>query len=369
MIGGYPDGTFKPEKNISFAEAAKIIAVAFGREVSSGGSVWYEGYVRSLADAHAIPVSITDFTKQLSRGEMAEMIYRLHAKIMTNAFTSYEKLAGLPEPVSASSLSMSSAAASVGYKPYPYTFKISPTWKTDWNFYIDTVSPPVEDEKGYNYLAALYVDNAERMEDPHGKFSEFLRVKFPMGSAGPYISHFYQKPLGGVIGRALGSMKSAESLHLTYFVRFPKDFDFSRSGILPVLGGGIRASSYGAFGNEFSVGLYWTKKGEIGISGGFDIGSEQTTRVTGSTFVADGEWHRVDITANMNTIPVKRLNGVLIVQYDNTVIFNFDNIRFRSKAEEMWDSLGLYATDGDDIAFQITPKDMYLDLAGFTLEK
>lgn len=366
IIGGYPDGTFKPEKNISFAEAAKIIAVAFENDVSAEGSVWYEGYVRSLADVHAIPVSIQDFATLLTRGEMAEIIFRLHAKRTDKTANSYEEIAGLPERSSSSS-SMASSQAS--YAPYPYTFSLKNDWQTAWNFYIDTVSPAVKEEEGYNYLTALHLENAERMEDPNGKFSEFLRIKFPMGSAGPYISHYYKKPLGGAIGRALGSMKPADSLHLTYFVRFPKDFDFSRSGILPALGGGITTSNYGAFGNEFTVGLNWTQKGDIGISGSFDTGVKDESRITGTKFVADGEWHRVDITAHMNTIPVKRLNGILKIQYDDAIIFNFDNVRFRYKAEEMWDSLALYATDGADVTFQVTPKDMYLDLAGFTVSE
>jgi hypothetical protein len=77
VIGGYPDGTFRPEADVNFAEAAKIIVTAFGYKASSGGSVWYEPFVRVLADHHAIPVSVTGFDWSLTRGQMAEIIFRL----------------------------------------------------------------------------------------------------------------------------------------------------------------------------------------------------------------------------------------------------------------------------------------------------
>lgn len=366
IIGGYPDGTFKPEKNISFAEAAKIIAVAFDNEIPTGGSVWYEGYVRSLANAKAIPVSIRNFSALLTRGEMAEMIFRLHAKRTDKPAHSYEKIAGLPE-LSSSSSSLSSSQQA--YARYPYTFSLKNDWQTAWNFYVDKYPMPIKEGEGYNHLAQLDTSHIDRTEEAGGTFPEFLRVRFPKGAASPFVSYFYKKPSGGIIARALGAMKPAESLHLTYYVRFPKDFDFSTSGILPALGGGITTSNYGAWGSDFSVGLYWTKKGEIGISGSFDTTESDATRVTGASLAADGQWHRVDISARMNTVPVKRLNGMLTVRYDNNVIFNFDDVRFRAEAKQLWDSVGLYAYIAGNDTFSIAPKDMYLDLAGFSVSE
>lgn len=364
IIGGYPDGSFRPAQNISFAEAAKIIVVAFGRETSGDSNVWYEGYVRSLGNVSAIPDSINRFDELITRGEMAEMIYRLHAKVTTKASTNYERMAGLPEVSSSSS-----ASSAREVQEYPYAFTIGEDWKTDWNFFVDTKAPPVKEEEGINLLASLDLSRVDRVEEQGGKFPAFLRVRFPEGSASPFVSHFYGKPDGGVVARALGAMKPVESLHLTYYVRFPKDFDFSAEGSLPALGGGITTSNYGAAGTDFAVGLFWNKKGEVGVSGNFDIGDKSTSRMTDAVFQGDNEWHRVDITATMNTVPVKRLNGVLKVHFDNEVVFNFDNIRFRSSAVDKWDSLGLYGTIGTYDTFSIAPRDMYLDLAGFTLSE
>ena len=50
----------------------------------------------SLIKKKAIPSSITNFQKNITRGEMAEMIYRLKEKITNKASNSYEKLLGKP---------------------------------------------------------------------------------------------------------------------------------------------------------------------------------------------------------------------------------------------------------------------------------
>jgi len=80
IIQGYPDGTFKPAQNISFVEAAKIIVTTFNYEVNSD-PIWYKPFVERLGDESAIPSTIGDFEKEVTRGEMAEMIYRLKAGI------------------------------------------------------------------------------------------------------------------------------------------------------------------------------------------------------------------------------------------------------------------------------------------------
>ncbi len=79
LINGYPDGTFRPAASINFAEAAKIIASVFSVDMANPttGEFWYRPYVQSLSNLHAIPVGITRFNQTLTRGEMAEIVYRL----------------------------------------------------------------------------------------------------------------------------------------------------------------------------------------------------------------------------------------------------------------------------------------------------
>lgn len=79
IIDGYPDGTYRPANSINFVEAAKIISNVFSLNIEKNetGEFWYRPYVQRLSDLHAIPVSIKRFDQTLTRGEMAEIVYRL----------------------------------------------------------------------------------------------------------------------------------------------------------------------------------------------------------------------------------------------------------------------------------------------------
>lgn len=99
LISGYPDGTFGPSGNINFAEAAKIIAKSFDLP-NAETDTWYEGFVRALAEKRAIPDTVASFEYQITRGEMAEMIYRLQTANTIKSSRTYEDLlAAPPKPV------------------------------------------------------------------------------------------------------------------------------------------------------------------------------------------------------------------------------------------------------------------------------
>jgi hypothetical protein len=86
LINGYPDGTYQPNSSINFVEAAKILSHTFSLKVdqaSATGEFWYRPYVQRLSDA--IPAGITRFDQTLTRGQMAEMTYRLKADDETKA--------------------------------------------------------------------------------------------------------------------------------------------------------------------------------------------------------------------------------------------------------------------------------------------
>jgi len=83
IVSGYPDGTFQPEEGVNFAEAAKMLANAFGimsieRHLPGARAApWYRPYVEDMEAYKAIPPTIRGFEYPVTRGEMAEMIYRL----------------------------------------------------------------------------------------------------------------------------------------------------------------------------------------------------------------------------------------------------------------------------------------------------
>lgn len=85
LVNGYPDGYFRPEREINFAEAAKIIVNTMGLELDESRGLekddeWYERYVVSLEIGSAIPGSVNSFDQRVTRGEMAEIIWRIKAK-------------------------------------------------------------------------------------------------------------------------------------------------------------------------------------------------------------------------------------------------------------------------------------------------
>lgn len=92
IVNGYPDGTYKPPNLINFAEAAKIITNTLIEPTTEGSEIWYRPYVRKLEDRNAIPTTIDSFAHNITRGEMAEIIWRLKEDIRNLDSKTYNEL-------------------------------------------------------------------------------------------------------------------------------------------------------------------------------------------------------------------------------------------------------------------------------------
>ncbi|MBN2306477.1 beta-propeller domain-containing protein [Candidatus Peregrinibacteria bacterium] len=94
VVSGYPDGTFKPAGFINFAEASKIIVEA--EDVISVSTyideAWYAGYVKTLETLRAIPITVQAFDKQITRGEMSEIVYRLEDDVQDKVTAHFNEL-------------------------------------------------------------------------------------------------------------------------------------------------------------------------------------------------------------------------------------------------------------------------------------
>ena len=74
FVDGYEDGNFRPQDEISLTEASKILSAIFEITLDeSYNENWYQKYVKALEDKNAIPFSITGFSHKVTRGEMAEI--------------------------------------------------------------------------------------------------------------------------------------------------------------------------------------------------------------------------------------------------------------------------------------------------------
>ena len=81
FIGGYPDGKFKPADNINLVEASKILVNVLNIPTNEPkGSEWYSEFIEAMADLKYIPSVFGYFAQSVTRGEMAEMIWRILEK-------------------------------------------------------------------------------------------------------------------------------------------------------------------------------------------------------------------------------------------------------------------------------------------------
>jgi len=93
IVDGYPDGTYQPPNLITFAEASKIITNTLVEPTTEGSEIWYRPYVKKLENINAIPTTVEDFEHKVTRGEMAEMIYRIEEEITNLDSKTYDELA------------------------------------------------------------------------------------------------------------------------------------------------------------------------------------------------------------------------------------------------------------------------------------
>ena len=89
IVAGYPSGKFEPGQNISFVEASKILSLAFKQDIQSYSPDWYEPYARAIESSAGIPPSIAGLDQKITRGEMAEMMWRLSTNTTDQPAKSY----------------------------------------------------------------------------------------------------------------------------------------------------------------------------------------------------------------------------------------------------------------------------------------
>ncbi len=76
IIHGYPDDTFKPKNNITYAEVVAIMVNVLGKTGEITGE-WPENYLNKAKELGIIPAdSEVDPNKIVTRGEMSHIVWR-----------------------------------------------------------------------------------------------------------------------------------------------------------------------------------------------------------------------------------------------------------------------------------------------------
>ena len=192
LVDGYPDESFRPDGLINFAEAAKIVAGAFKYSVEVDSETWYKPFVVQLESRGAIPSSVVSFSAELTRGELAEVIYRLKKGVVNKKSRSYVQLSEpfdfdkvlavfvyLDEPLDAEIQQQY-----IGDTSDPNTLKYFETWiareADSWgqNFRRELVIYP-EQIKVPEEFALASADDGEVMVKNSNQFEVWLTDNYP----------------------------------------------------------------------------------------------------------------------------------------------------------------------------------------------
>lgn len=80
IIEGYPDGTFKPDQPVNFAEAMKILLLAYDKEIPvRSGLAWYEPYTREFDKDDILARNSYIPWEPLNRERAADLLQRFLA--------------------------------------------------------------------------------------------------------------------------------------------------------------------------------------------------------------------------------------------------------------------------------------------------
>lgn len=87
-VQGYDDGTFRPNERVNRAEALKILANVSHTKLEENSEIWYQPYLSWGLEHFLVWVDSTGNQqpeKLMTRGEMAEMLYRFKTGAIASA--------------------------------------------------------------------------------------------------------------------------------------------------------------------------------------------------------------------------------------------------------------------------------------------
>ena len=214
-------------------------------------------------------------------------------------------------------------------------------------------------------------ENVAVVSDDSRADGAFIRVTYPKGTWSPAATKKAGLPVGGAqfYGRVFAQPVAAATL--TYFIRFPKDFDFVKGGKLPGLYGGTgNTGDHNPTGFDgFTTRQMW-REGGRGIGYPFlpDSPGKGTTMqcLPKPLFQADGRWHEVKQEVKLNTIG--KFDGSLALYYDGRLAANATGLTFRSTPALGIDGVLFQTFFGGATDEWATPVETHVDFADFAVQ-
>jgi len=78
IVSGYEDGTFLPDQGVTLIEALKILVNVFEvKSIQPQGGEWYSASLETAAALNYIPSTLDYYAETLTRGEAAELLWRI----------------------------------------------------------------------------------------------------------------------------------------------------------------------------------------------------------------------------------------------------------------------------------------------------
>ncbi|WP_037771046.1 polysaccharide lyase [Streptomyces sclerotialus] len=202
----------------------------------------------------------------------------------------------------------------------------------------------------------------------HPEYGPVLRVRYPARSASPTVARRYGRPEGGAQLYLPLRSGPTDSLHLRYYLRFPKGFDFVKGGKLPGLYGGTvtggRRIPDGE--NGLSTRYMWRSKGRGEVYAYLPTSVEHGTSLgRGKWKWPTGRWVCVEQSVRLNT-PGED-NGSVEVFLDGRRVLREDELEFRTSKKLKIEGVFFSTFFGGSDPSWATPQADYADFAAFAV--
>lgn len=192
--------------------------------------------------------------------------------------------------------------------------------------------------------------------------SKYLRMDYPAGGVGPQQSG----------GQFLVGLPPSEELWLTYELRFDQNFDFRKGGKLPGLTSGGSKYTGGTIpskGQGWSARYMWKADGKaIVYLYTVDMPSKwgESLPLEGVQFQPQ-RWHRLTQRIRLNSGDA--FNGILEVWFDEMLVLQRDDIRFRLGDKGRIDSFYFSTFHGGNTPDWAPKRDSSAGFRNFTISQ